>query len=379
MVLARGITFTDGHREAGTTEEIQRLFVTHGATEVYARIGTLRKFTPGNGDHGVERGLERARLAKKLALPFNPEIGLFASYGDVTGQPAPDFANYPQLKSAGPWHTLTVEQMTPILHDYGALIAAEILSTGVKVNYWDLGNEVELGVAGVAINAVGSTVYRAPDAIDVEIGKMTLSRIMRMPEIERAEWLAQHLWPHTGRMFAAVAAGIRSVDKQARFSTHISGMGIYWPKMAARFYEVHRDAGYLPDQLGASFYPTSDTHQRDPFARMKETVTHLNETFKRPVFLAEFGFPASTKLAFGGGTWTKPIPGYAVSPEGQANITRDVVAWGLKTGYLAGVRPWAPDFVGLGWGAMTYFDLQDKKAVARPGLEALREGLRTTA
>jgi len=191
--------------------------------------------------------------------------------------------------------------------------------------------------------------------------------------------LAQHLWPHTGRMFAAVAAGIRSIDKSARFSTHLSGMGIYWPKLAARFYEVHRDNGYLPDQLAGSFYPTGNTGHRDPFGRMKETVTLLNETFKRPVFLAEFGFPASTKMVFGGGKWTKPIPGYPVSPEGQANFTRDVVAWGIKTGYLAGIRPWAPDFVGIGWGAMALFDLQDKIATARPGLNVLREALRGNA
>src|SRR5436853_5958061 len=57
MVLAQGIHFTDGQREARTAEEVQRLFLAHGATEVYARIGTRRKFTPGNGDHGVERGL----------------------------------------------------------------------------------------------------------------------------------------------------------------------------------------------------------------------------------------------------------------------------------------------------------------------------------
>ena len=111
MVLANGITFTDGVRTARTSEEIQSLFVAHGATEVYARIGTRPKFTPGNGDHGLERGLERARLAKRLEIAFNPEIGLFPSYGDVTSQPGPDFSDFPQLKPAGEWHTLTIQQM----------------------------------------------------------------------------------------------------------------------------------------------------------------------------------------------------------------------------------------------------------------------------
>jgi arabinogalactan endo-1,4-beta-galactosidase len=383
QVLAKGITFTDGRSVADTAEGVQRLFVAHGSTEVYARIGTLRKFTPGNGDHGVERGLERARLAKKLGLPFNPEIGLFRSYGDAGGQPPPDFADYPQLKVPGPWHTLTVDQMRPILRDYGALIAAEILATGVTVNYWDLGNEVEFGVAGVAINpgpgggwGGRGRPYQAPDANNPELGKMTLPALGKLPEAERAAWLAKHLWPHTGRLFAAVADGIRSVDKSARFSTHISSLGIFWPKVALRFFEVHRDAGYLPDQLGASYYPSSNHGERDPVGRMKETATLLHDTLKRPVFLAEYGYPASKALGFGGGTWTNEVKPYPRSPQGQADFTRDLVAWGVKTGHLSGVRPWAPDLVGPGWGAMSFFDLQGKTAVARPGLDAIADGLR---
>jgi hypothetical protein len=34
----------------------------------------------------VLRGLERAVLAKALKLPFDPEIGLWKAYGDVTCQ-----------------------------------------------------------------------------------------------------------------------------------------------------------------------------------------------------------------------------------------------------------------------------------------------------
>ncbi len=61
---------------------MQKMMVAHGANEVSARIGTLRSFQLGNGDHSVTRGLELARMAKELGLPFNPEIGLFRSYGD---------------------------------------------------------------------------------------------------------------------------------------------------------------------------------------------------------------------------------------------------------------------------------------------------------
>src|SRR5207253_8690146 len=138
----------------------------------------------------------------------------------------------------------------------------------------------------------------------------------------------------------------------------------------------HREAGYFPDLPGASYYPTASAEEKDPFAKFKQTAALLHETLKRPLFVAEFGFPASKALAFSGGAWARPLPGYPVSPQGQADFTRDLVAWGAKTGHLAGLRPWAPDFAGPVWGAMSYFDLQEKRAVARPGLDATTRGLR---
>jgi hypothetical protein len=128
------MVFTDGKMTAQTTYELQKMFNVHGANEVYARISTRHHYTPGNGDHSLNRGLERAALAKALGLAFNPEIGLFKAYGDITCQPPPDFSDYHELKAPGEWTSLTLDQMLPILRSYGALVAREILNTGVKVS-----------------------------------------------------------------------------------------------------------------------------------------------------------------------------------------------------------------------------------------------------
>src|SRR5262249_2269904 len=45
MAFSNGVEFTDGKLTAKTTEELQRLFMAHGANEVYARIGTNRKYS----------------------------------------------------------------------------------------------------------------------------------------------------------------------------------------------------------------------------------------------------------------------------------------------------------------------------------------------
>jgi hypothetical protein len=101
-VLNSGTTFTDGTVTATTVEAVQQLFVRHGSNEVYARIATTRKYRTGSGDHSMDRGLERARMAAALHLPLNPELGLFHIYGDIRCQPAPDFSDYPPIQLPGP-------------------------------------------------------------------------------------------------------------------------------------------------------------------------------------------------------------------------------------------------------------------------------------
>lgn len=377
-VLSSGISFSDGHRVARSAEELQRLFVAHGSTEVYARFGTRRKFTPGEGDHSVECGLGRAHLAKKLGLPFNPELGLFAFYGDVTHQPEPDFSDYPQIKLPKAWHRLEIEQMTPVLRDYGALIAAEIVATGAHVNYWDLGNEVEFGVAGIAMPSLlrkkARWTYRAPDAVDPEIGRMDIRRYLGLSEDDRLAWLSSHLWPNMAKAFRAVAEGIRSVDKSARFSTHLSGLAAYSPRFLVGFFKAMDEGGYRVDQLGLSYYPTSASEPDRRFDRFKAMAAYAHDALQRPIFLAEYGYPVGP-FKFGADSWDHPVSPYSISPQGQSDFTRDLVAWGAATGHMAGIRPWAPDLVVPGWGEMSFFDLRGKTATARSGLDAISAGL----
>ena len=77
------VELTDGEMSAKTVREVQLLFNRHGATEIYQRIACRKHSPQGPAQHGWERGLDRARLARDLNMPFNPEIGIFANYGDV--------------------------------------------------------------------------------------------------------------------------------------------------------------------------------------------------------------------------------------------------------------------------------------------------------
>jgi hypothetical protein len=94
--------------------------------------------------------------------------------------------------------------------------------------------------------------------VDPAIGKQSVPALLTMPEPERIAWLQAHLWPYNARTFAAVAAGIRSVDQRARFSTHVSAITAVFPAQAVAFYEAMKGGGFFPDELGFSFYPSAD-------------------------------------------------------------------------------------------------------------------------
>jgi hypothetical protein len=80
-----------------------------------------------------------------------------------------------------------------------------------------------------------------------------------------------------------------------------------------------------------------------------------------------------------GEDWGHATPGYPLSADGQARLTADLVAWGARTGALAGVRQWSPESCDGGWAPMSLFDLAGKTASARPSLDAVRRGLTAAA
>ena len=385
ILLSSGFVYTDGKITAKSVEELERLFVAHGATEVYARIATSREKTAGFGDHSLNRGLMRARVAKLLGLPFNPELGLFKFYGDVRCQPSPDFSDYPELKVPGAWTSLTLEQMLAILRSYGAVVARTILDTGVKVNVWDLGNEVDFGVAGLSPgplpegcdDSLGPGWYEPPHRVDPEIGKRAVLDLLKLPESERITWLQAHVWPYEARILGAVAEGVRSVDPRARFSTHVSGILAVRPTEAVAFFAAMKKGGYLPDELGFSFYPSSTAEPHDRLGAFKNTVIAVTTEFKRPAFLAEFAYPAAEKAAQEGpfASWNHAVEHYALTPQGQADILRDLASWGVAHG-ISGIRPWAPDTPVAAWDSFALFGSEGKLATARPGLSAIAEGAR---
>lgn len=378
--VLRKVSLTDGRRTATDVECLQRLYVDHGATEVFARVATLKTATDGDAEHGLARALQRARLANKLRLPLNPELGLWKVYGDISHQPGPDFSEYPQISLPGPWESLTISQMAAALRQYGALVARQILATGVDVNVWDLGNEVEFGVAGVALPSFTSSTaywsYKAPDAVDPAIGLTSVYSLYALSEDARNGWLEEHLWPYTGRLLAAVAEGVRSVDPAARFSTHTSTLAFTFPGLIPAFWKAMAEAGFQADEFGTSFYPTS-SGAVDQVAAFKSAAATLHGTYGKQTFIAETGYPSGTMAD--PYAWNDAVAGYSLTTQGEYAFIRDITSWGAQSGYLAGIRPWGPDYCTSGWHPMSHFTVSGAVGTAEPVLDAIADGLKATA
>lgn len=368
------LALADGSRTASTVTEVQRLFERHGATEVFVRVATLAHARSGDAEYGFARAIERARLARDLGMPLNPELGLWDVYGDIRRQPPPDFSDYPSIRLPGPWTTLTLGQMESALWQYGTLAARQILATGVRVNYWDLGNEVDWGIAGVAVRGLDPTGYSPPDAVDPAIGQMTAVQLLQMPQADRIAWLQQHMWPYVGRLLAAAAQGVRSVDPAARFSTHLASIAVQDATFPVTFWEAMNRAGYYPSQFGTSLYPTNGDpgDRRAVFLNIADT---LQQRFGRQLFFAEFGYPSG---AMGPPfAWNTTQAGYPQTPDGQFRYLRDLVALSAAKGAVGGIRPWGPDYclASGGWAPMSLFA---EDGGAKPALAAIQGGLRSS-
>jgi len=357
-----GTVYTDGERTATTWGELQDLFVAHGGNEVFIRLNTQKSASKRVGGATMEDAEDFLRLAVERDLPVNPELMCVGDYMDFMRQDAPDFSSWPELDlPRKPWSQYTLDEMCEALAAYGEAAARRILSSGCRVNVWDLGNETNFGFAGVNIGL--------PTSVNPRLERARLMSVMARPGFGAA-WLEKNVWRFNAEMFAAVASGIRRVDPAAVFSCHISTVTAT-PGYAARYFAALARYGFEPAEAGISFYPSAPGPFPNPMRRFQKIVRRVQDECGIPVFVAEYAYPsrpmdAGAEFA----SWSKRAKGYPLSPAGQAAFARDLVQWGAENG-VTGIRPWAPDFLGE-WGPMSLFedDPASRTATAKPAIGA---------
>lgn len=351
---------------ARNREELQKLYMAYGATEMFARIATRRGVIHPKDGHGdrfssLEEGLELCKIAAKLNIPMNPEIMCAYTYMDMDRQQAPNFVEYPEivaLQKGKGWEKLSLDEMKVVLQAYGTFVATEILKTGCYVENWNLGNEANFGFAGVSIGL--------KTAVNPKLERVKVWQRNVLPFIGTG-WLKKNLWKYNALLMKALSEGIICGYKnlgmdysKVKFSTHIATV-VSNEKNAVQYFQTLQQYGFKLAVAGISFYPSAPCAYKNTMDMYKKIVSAIRTTCKVPVFIAEFAFPSGeVKGPYAG--WNRPVQGYEFNQKGQASIYHDTIAWGKENGVI-GIRYWAPDF--KEWGTMSMFEYSANQAVAK--------------
>jgi arabinogalactan endo-1,4-beta-galactosidase len=93
----------------------------------------------------------------------------------------------------------------------------------------------------------------------------------------------------------------------------------------------------------------------------------LSTEIGKPIIIAETAYPAEPPIGGMFGDWRRPLPGYPMSPEGQAWWLKDLLA-GMRTrDDVIGIYYFSPEFWFSGelWSPFALFDSEGK---ARPAI-----------
>ena len=384
-----GYTFQVGDQIATTPAELQLIYQSLGSTEMYVRLatkrhktynadGTLDNTTDGKPDenanvHTFDQVMQTCRIAASLNIPINPEVMCAYIYMDMDGTQAPRFykSDYPELYATNPtwasilkdgnakWEELSLEDICTVLEIYGEFVGDSILATGATVNDWNLGNEANFGFAGIGIGV--------PNSFDQKLASAGPMK-RYMSSLFSLGWLKKHVWRYNVQQYAAIKRGILKAYTKAgkdasnvKFSTHIATV-TSTPRATAAFFRYMQENGYDLQTAGISYYPSAPAMSFNKKKMFTKTVTRINKKCGIPVFIGEFSYPSENMVGpFAG--WNKQLGSYKKDQQGQADIYRDVIAWGKDHG-LIGIRYWAPDYEGE-WYPMSMFTFENKVGSAK--------------
>ncbi|OUM60669.1 hypothetical protein PIROE2DRAFT_13486 [Piromyces sp. E2] len=151
--ISEGYTYEYNNTQITTVEDLEKLYINKGATEMYVRIATKRHvtkedITDGEVDtnanvHTFDQAIELCKIAAKLKIPINPEVMCAYTYMDMEKQQAPRFEEYPdiyKLQNGKDWTELSLDEINVVYRNFKNKL----------YHNWNLGNEANFGFAGVS-------------------------------------------------------------------------------------------------------------------------------------------------------------------------------------------------------------------------------------
>lgn len=293
----------------------------------------IRLWTGDDGPSGLDQALRAARRAQDAGLKPHLVVFLSEGWADMVKQPAPAL-----------WRGLSSEKRLAAIEAYAERVTARFRAAGIRVEHYEIGNEIDFGVSGVFEE--------------------------EWPKRVSLEYMSQRIWPEMAPLLLAAQRGVRRADPKARFCLHLAR----WdePEYAVRFWRFMESRGVAVDVPGVSYFPTSSARESDrPLARFREHARRMHAALGRPILVCEFAHPASPSFPGQFAEWNKPVPGYPLDEAGQRRWVSDFLNLVRAEPALAGAIYWSPEWYRSGmWEAFALFDEQGR---SRPALEAFRQ------
>ena len=317
QAIERGMNWYVGETPVDPLE----LFAAQGAEGFRLRI-----WVGDDGESRLNYATDMALQAEAAGLRVYPVLFLSPSWADVNSQDAPPA-----------WESLTLDDRAEAIRAYSEATTRHLLDHGLQPPYYEIGNEIDFGVSGVF----------------AAFGQRDLAT------------LRTDIWPDEARLLQAAIEGVRTADPDAMIMLHIA-LSVD-ATFASAFYTSMQDLGVDYDLIGLSFYPAAFGPLAS--ADLCRTLGMLREQVGLPVVFAEFAYPASTPTGGLFGSWKYELPGYPLTPEGQAAWIADFLTSLRANPDVVGAYYFSPDFSWSGelW---TPFALFDENNMARPGLGA---------
>jgi|GEM_PF-709050 len=302
------------------------LFAVNGADSF-----RLRLWVGEEGESKLDYATELAGRAQEAGLKPYLVLFLAEDWADVNKQPAPV-----------EWAELTIEKRAEAIRQYAYETTRHFIDQGISLDFYEIGNEIDYGICGVFADTTHPRDISS---------------------------LRDDIWPDEAQLIKAAIDGIREADPGAHILLHIaSGWN---PAFASAFFQSMIDFGVDYDYIGLSYYPTA--FGMVATSQVRTTMNTLSDEIGKPIIICETAYPA--ELPAGGmfEAWRYAIPGYPLTPEGQARWLSDMLEGMRGRGDVIGVYMFSPEFWYSGelWGPFALFDNEGN---ARPGIGSFGTG-----
>lgn len=286
-----------GYRAGGQPVDAFELFAANDADAMRVRLWVGEK-----GESKLEYATQQARRGQEAGL--KPYLVLFLNdyWTDINGQPTIE-----------EWEKLAVEQRADKIREYARGIAQHMIDKSIPIDFYEIGNEIDYGIAGV------------------------YAQVNERRDIGR---LKVDIWPQESTLIKAAIQGVKDANPEARFMLHIANS---WdPQFGSAFFRAMEQAGVEYDYIGLSYYPPA--FGALAAGRLCDTLDRLAGDIGKATIIAESAYPAEIPGKGLFGAWKHPLPGYPLSPEGQAWWLRDLLSGLRSRPDVAGYYYFSPGF-----------------------------------